>query len=230
MLFKASAELAAQGGCTKEQDHAHGSWTQPRSLTPALPSRRQAYDPTQSGVQGALPFPHPQSPTPRGLLRPQRAKGTSCCSRMDAAPPTSTPLARVPCSSSPAHCPAVIHGSSPALPYMGILHFFTFPVPGKPVPKSVFLYALQPAPFGPLAPCPGAGHRPTMPHVTTVPLCSHLKPPPPPEPSQMPTTSTGTWLFPKQQPLAIPMSSDHGTCADQPGNATLLTTTWARMV
>lgn len=74
-----------------------------------------------------------------------------CCSRMAAAPRSSTPPARVPCSASPAHCPAVIHSSSPALPYMGTLSFLAFPALGGPMPKSVFSYALTPV-FSP-GPC-----------------------------------------------------------------------------
>lgn len=145
-MSQAPPEEAAQGGRTKEQGHARRSWTQPGSLPPALPRSRQAYDPTQGGARG---FAHTLSPHLLMVFpRLQEAKSTSRCSVMAVAPPSSTSPSRVPCSPSPARCLAVIHGSSPALPYMGTLHFLTFPALGNP--KSAFLYALPPAPFVPL--------------------------------------------------------------------------------
>lgn len=71
---------------------------------------------------------------------------------MAAAPASSAPPARAPCSPAPAPCPVPIHHSSPALPYKGTLHFRTFPALGKPGPKGAFSCALPPAPSAPPAP------------------------------------------------------------------------------
>lgn len=146
------------------------------SLLSCLPRSRQTCDPPKGLCPSHTLSPHLLVAS----LRPQEAKGTSHCSKMAAAPPSSTSPARVPCAPSPAPCSAVIHGSSPALPYMGTLHFLIFPALGKP--KGAFLYALPPALFAPLVPCPGASHRPTMPHdaphATPAPLCSHPMPSP----------------------------------------------------
>lgn len=161
--------------------------------------------------------------------RLQEAKGTLCCSRTAAAPPSSTSLARMLCATSPARCPAVIHGSSPALPFMATLRFLTFSALGKTMPKRHFLYVLPPALFVPVPLSGGRSHSP-CPIVLPMQqwfLACYI---PPPESSQITSTSTGKCLFPTQQPVVIPMSPNHSTSrkADRPGNVSLLMKAWAR--
>lgn len=125
-----------------------------------------ACGPTQRS-QGTFLFPHPQSPCPWSSPRLQEDKSTSCCCGFSQLNLSSTCALQA----LPSSCPAMIHGSSSALPYMGS---WNVPSPAlgisqcQEVPFSLLCHQPCLLPWSPAH----AGHRPSLPHSaphTTVP-------------------------------------------------------------